>query len=263
MTVTTATSAHRAIMLRAARAEKHIFTEKLLAPTVSEAEEIIGMADEAGVALEVSLPRLYHGYTTAIMGELDKGRLGELTYCRIRLSHDGAIAGWLPDRFYDHTAAVGGALSDLGCHPAYLTQLFLGALPATVSATYASFTQRQVEDQAVVTLGYPGGAIGVIKQDFLSGDPFSIEMHGTTASLEYQSTEDGLRVRNTGSRHLAVAAGSSFDEPDPFSRWVNHIRDATRADDNLSKAVELTRLVSAANTAAATGTTVPYPIGAT
>jgi 1,5-anhydro-D-fructose reductase (1,5-anhydro-D-mannitol-forming) len=61
VTITTATSAHRAIMLRAALAGKHIFTEKLLAPTVDEAEEIIGMADGAGVALEVSLPRLHHG----------------------------------------------------------------------------------------------------------------------------------------------------------------------------------------------------------
>jgi predicted dehydrogenase len=66
VTVTAATSAHRAIMVRAAQAGKHIFTEKLLAPTVNEAEEIIGVADEAGVALVVSLPRLYHGYTSAI-----------------------------------------------------------------------------------------------------------------------------------------------------------------------------------------------------
>ena len=43
---------------------------------------------------------------------------------------------------------------------------------------------------------------------------------------------------------------------------MTHIRDGTRADDNLARAVELTRLVSAANTAAATGTTVRYPIGA-
>jgi hypothetical protein len=52
------------------------------------------------------------------------------------------------------------------------------------------------------------------------------------------------------------------DDPDAFSQWVRHIRAGTRADDNLTRAVELTRLVSAANTAAATGTTVRYPIGA-
>ena len=127
VTVTTATSAHHAIMLRAAQAGKHIFTEKLLAPTVTEAEEIIGVADEAGIVLVVSLPRLYHGYTRAIVEELEEERLGELTYCRIRLSHDGVdrrlAAGTL---LSTPAAAVGGALSDLGCHPVYLTQLFLG-----------------------------------------------------------------------------------------------------------------------------------------
>jgi 1,5-anhydro-D-fructose reductase (1,5-anhydro-D-mannitol-forming) len=261
VTVTTATTAHRSIMMRAGQAGKHIFTEKLLAPTVTEAEEIIGTADEARVALEVSLPWLYHGSTRAILEELDDGRLGELTYCRIRLSHDGAIAGWLPERFYDPAAAVGGALSDLGCHPVYLTQLFLGPLPASVSATYASFTKRQVEDHAVVTLAYPGGAIGVIETGFLSRDPFTIEMHGTRASLAYESTENLLRVRSAGTdtwESLSVPP----DEPDAFSRWVTHIQDGTRADDNLTRAIELTRLVSTANTAATTGTTVRYPFGA-
>jgi predicted dehydrogenase len=261
VTVTTATSAHHAIMLRAAEAGKHIFTEKLLAPTVAEAEEIIDAADKAGIAVMVSLPWLYHGYTRAIQDKLNEEQLGELTYCRIRLSHDGAIAGWLPERFYDPEAAIGGALSDLGCHPVYLTQLFLGAVPATVSATYASLTQRPVEDQAVVTLGYPGGAIGVIETGFLSRDPFTIEMHGTAASLAYESTGGALRLRDAGSdtwQSLAVPP----DDPDAVSQWVAHIRDGTRAEDNLTRAVELTRLVVAANTAAATGSTMSYRISA-
>ena len=123
----------------------------------------------------------FPGSTTdprAILEQLDDGRLGDLTFSRIRLSHDGAIAGWLPERFYDPATAVGGALSDLGCHPVYLTQLFLGTIPDTVSATYSFATKRQVEDQAVVTLGYPDGAIGVVETGFLSNDPFTIELQG-------------------------------------------------------------------------------------
>jgi 1,5-anhydro-D-fructose reductase (1,5-anhydro-D-mannitol-forming) len=46
------------------------------------------------------------------------------------------------------------------------------------------------------------------------------------------------------------------------SQWVAHIRDGTRAEDNLTRAVELTRLVVAANTAAATGSTMSYRISA-
>jgi predicted dehydrogenase len=261
VTVTAATTQHHSIMLRAAQAQKHIFTEKLLAPRVAEAEEIIGMADKAGVALVVSLPRLYHGYTRAILERLDAGQLGELSFCRIRLSHDGALAGWLPARFYDPTAAVGGALSDLGCHPAYLIQRLLGPTPATVNATYAYFTKRQVEDQAVVTLGYPGGAIGVVETGFLSRDPFTIDIHGTRSSLAYDSGANVLSMRSAGEDAWQPQPVPQ-DEPDPISRWVSHMRDGTRADDNLARAVELSRLVSAANAAAASGTTLGYPVDA-
>jgi 1,5-anhydro-D-fructose reductase (1,5-anhydro-D-mannitol-forming) len=261
VTVTSATTQHHPIMLRAIQAGKHIFTEKLLAPTVAEASEIVAAANDAGLVVVVSLPRLYHGYARAIVERLDDGRLGEPTFCRIRLSHDGAVAGWLPDRFYDPTAAVGGALSDLGCHPVYLTQLFLGTAPATVNATYASFTKRQVEDQAVVTVCYPGGAIGVVETGFLSRDPFTIEIHGTRCSVAYQSIENVLSMRSAGEDAWRPQP-MPRDEADPISQWVSHIQEGTRADDNLTRAVELTRLVSAANVAAASGTALRYSDGA-
>ena len=104
--ITTSTNVHRDLMVRAAKAGKHIFTEKVLAPTVPEAEEIVAAADDNGVKLVVSLPRLAHGYTQAIREVIDAGGLGQLTYGRVRLSHDGAIPrdgaeGWLPQRFFD------------------------------------------------------------------------------------------------------------------------------------------------------------------
>ena len=93
VTVTTETARHHEVMPRAAAAGKHIFTEKVLAPTVDEAEEIIAAADAHDVRLVVSLPRLSHGYTQAITDVLETGSLGRLTYARVRLSHDGACRG--------------------------------------------------------------------------------------------------------------------------------------------------------------------------
>jgi 1,5-anhydro-D-fructose reductase (1,5-anhydro-D-mannitol-forming) len=251
--VTTATSEHRDVMRKATRAGRHIFTEKLLAPTVAEAEEIIAAADQAGIALVVSLPRLYTGYTQAIRAVLDSGRLGRVSYCRVRLSHDGALnrgtePGWLPERFFEPAAAIGGALTDLGCHPVYLTQLFLGPDPDTVAATYRCVTGHAVEDHAVVTIGYADGAIGVIEAGFVSEDPFTIEIFGTHGHLRYSDA-------------AALLLGAFGDEkphplplpddgPDAFAQWVEHIAQHTRADDNLARAVALTRLVVAANAAA-------------
>lgn len=254
--ITTSTDVHRDVMVKAATAGKHIFTEKVLAPTVAEATEIIEAADANNVKLVVSLPRLAHGYTQAISEVIASGVLGRLTYGRVRLSHDGAIPrdgneGWLPQRFFDPKTAIGGALTDLGCHPIYLLQLFLGADPETVSATYRSVAGRGLEDNAVVTVGYPDQKVGVIEAGFASPNPFTIEVFGTDGSLSY--TDEGNVLRVAGNQ-LPVPDHN----PDPFAQWVDHITNGTRADDNLARAVELTRMVVAANEAAAQGTSIAY-----
>lgn len=250
VTITTSTDVHRDVIVRAAKAGKHVFTEKLLAPTVEECDEVIAACDAAGVALIVSLPRLYHGYTAAIRRELDAGRLGDVTYSRVRLSHDGAVAPWLPERFFDPETAIGGALTDLGCHPVYLTQLFLGAHPDTVGAVYRSLTGRAVEDHAVVTVGYPSQAIGVIEAGFVAGTPFTIDIAGTGGWLAYSDLEARLIAGGPAYGDETVELQVPEDSQDAFGQWVDHITAGTRADDNLARAVELTRLVVAANAAA-------------
>jgi 1,5-anhydro-D-fructose reductase (1,5-anhydro-D-mannitol-forming) len=256
--VTTATSMHTDVLLKAARSGKHIFTEKLLAPTVAECEEIIAAAAASEVALVVSLPRLYEASNLAIMRILADGELGRLTYSRVRLAHDGWVAGWLPERFGNPEEALGGALTDLGCHPAYLTRLFHGAPPQTVSASYARVTGRAVEDNAVVTAQFPGGALGVFEASLVTTPgAFTLELRGTQGSLLFGFGSETLLAKGThfgGQRwreiHVADAA------TDPFGQWVQHIRSKTTADKNLHAAVELTRIVAAANRSAALGTTV-------
>lgn len=258
VTVTTATVAHREVIGAAIGAGKHVFTEKLLAPTLAEAEDLLGLARAAGRQVVVSLPRLYHGYTTAVTDVIDSGTLGRLTYARVRLSHDGATRGWLPDRFFDPATAIGGALTDLGCHPVYLVQRFLGSTPTTVGATYRSLTGRAVDDHAVVTVGYDDGAIGVIEAGFVSSDPFTIEVFGTDGWLTYSDATRELLVDDaTGQSRHAVPVPA--DAPDAYDRWVTAIATGVEETDNLDRAVELTRLVVAANDAAAGMTVVGYP----
>ncbi len=252
VTITTETTAHQEVISKALAAGKHVFTEKLLAPTVEEAERLVAQAADAGLALVVSLPRLYHGYTLAIGDVLRSGDLGTITYARVRLSHDGAVhggdPGWLPDRFFDPVPSVGGALTDLGCHPVYLTQLFLGAEPRTVRAVYASVTGRAVEDHAVVTVGYDDGRIGVVEAGFVSGDAFTIDVHGTEGSVHY--TDDGGRLTHRRPDGRVEQLDVPADAPDAFAQWVRHAAAGTHATENLERAVDLTRLVVRANTAA-------------
>jgi 1,5-anhydro-D-fructose reductase (1,5-anhydro-D-mannitol-forming) len=250
VTVTAATTAHVEIIGKAIAAGKHVFSEKLLAPTVDGVDQLLDAAREAGVQVTVSLPRLSDGYTTALREVLDEGRLGRLTYSRVRLAHDGSTRDWLPARFYDPAEAIGGAFSDLAAHPCYLTQLILGTDVQVASATYTDMTGRGVEDNAVVTVTNPDGAIGVAETGFVTPtSPFSIEVQGTKGSLQYGLGADGSAMfvdTGDGPTPVHVPAGS----PMPFSLWVDAIRSGVPTTENLDRARALTAMVVAANAAA-------------
>ncbi len=257
--ITAETNAHTDVISRALAAGKHVFTEKLLAPTVEECERLLQQAEDAGLALVVSLPFLAERMTSGVRELVDSGALGQLTYVRVRMAHDGWVHGWLPERFADPVTAIGGALSDLGCHPLYLVQHLLGAEPSSVGATYTRVTGRNVEDNAVVTLAYDDGAIGVAEASFVTTPgAFALEVRGTEGSLLYGFGREALigKGGSLGEQWTEVELPAPAETP--MAQWLRRIRTGDADAGNGAAAVALTRLVQTANRAAATSTALPY-----
>ena len=255
--VTTPTLAHPEVIPAAASAGKHVFAEKVIAPTFSEAREVVARVEEAGVTFIVSLPRLYAGYSRAIREALAGGEIGEPTYLRVRVSHDGALPstasprGWLPERFFDPRQSAGGVTIDFGAHPLYLLAHMLG-IPDEVSATYGRFTGRAVEDHSVVSMLYPTGALGVAEASFLgSSAPLLVEAHGTEGSLLYDPS-GGLRTRRRSAERWS-AAQVSADGGSPFERWVELSSAGSTDPENVRAALELSALAESANLSAHEG----------
>jgi predicted dehydrogenase len=128
-------------------------------------------------------------------------------------------------------------------------------MPGSVSASYGRITGREVEDNAVVTLRYPSGALGVAEATFVGGySPFEIEAHGTKGSLLFGITDHALRL--CGERISGVEVGwvvkddLPVDLPSPFEQWVDHVRRGTPANENVRIATDLSALVEAANSSA-------------
>jgi len=255
--VTTPTTAHREVLLKAAQAGKHIFTEKVLTPSLREAEEIVSEVERAGVTLVVSLPRLYAGYTEAIKEALSKGTIGEVTYLRVRVAHNGALPtdenprGWLPDRFFDPKESAGGVAMDFGAHPLYLVSHLLG-MPEQLVSAYGRFTESPVEDNSVVVFRYPKGVLGLAEATFVGASmPFILEAHGTDGSLLYDP-DTGLRLR----RAVAERWEGVETPPDgrsPLERWVDLASRAKPYSENVQAALELNALAEAANLSAQKG----------
>jgi 1,5-anhydro-D-fructose reductase (1,5-anhydro-D-mannitol-forming) len=242
------TNTHRDIIVKAAKAGKHIFTEKVIAPTVLELNDIMSAVEEANVTFTISLPRLNDHYTSAIQDIINQGVLGQLTLVRSRLSHNGATAGWLPEHFFNLEQCGGGAFIDLGCHPMYLTRLFLG-MPEHVTATYGYVTGKDVEDNAVAVLAGPNGSIGIVEAGFVnSHSPFSIEIHGTEGTLFYGFPDDRIMLRsNLTDEKKWVEVNRGIQKASSFEQWVDHLKNGTKALDNIQLAKDLTILMEASN----------------
>jgi 1,5-anhydro-D-fructose reductase (1,5-anhydro-D-mannitol-forming) len=244
--VDTATSLHRQVIVAAARAGKQVFTEKVLAASTAEVEEILGEVDRAGVVLGVSLTRLSEPYAQAIADLVAGGVVGTVTSSRVRIAHTGALSGFLPEQFFRPDEALGGALLDLGAHPVYLSRLIHGCVPETVMAQLRHVTGQPLEDNAAVLLAYPGGALGVAEVSFVGASFTGIEVHGTEGSAVYNSADGRLLVRRSGRTDTWRDHPLPAALPSPFHQWVDAVRAGSSDRDNLVAAADLTRVLEAA-----------------
>lgn len=266
--VVTPTTKHTEVILAAAQAGKHIFTEKVLAATIKECHEIVAAVDAANVRLMVSLPRLNMAFAQKIQAIIQEDSIGTITSIRMRLAHNGALPteqapnGSLPAHFFNLEQSGGGALIDLGCHPMYLARWFLG-VPSCVSASFGYITGKEVEDHAVSILQYPNGTLAIVEAGFVNSySQFVVEVQGTEGCLTYSRNDNKLFVR--GSR-FEGDAGSGWqavtdmpaESPSAFEQWVTHIREGTTATENIQIALDLTRLMEASIISARSGTVCP------
>jgi len=181
--VNTATSMHYNVICAAARAGKHIFTEKVLAATAAEAHAIAQVVKESGVKFVISFPHRARPHNLFAKQVVEQGLLGDISLLRIRNAHNGASAGWLPPHFYSMADCGGGAMMDLGAHGMYLAAWLLGR-PKRIVSVFTHLTGKEVEDNAVAVMEFENGATAINETGFVtSNSPFSLELYGTEGSL--------------------------------------------------------------------------------
>ena len=258
--VTTPTDMHPDVMLRAAAAGKHIFTEKVLATTVAGAERVADAVATAGVAFCISFPRRCTPEILYARQALDEGLLGRVTALRVRIAHDGAVRDWLPEHFYDPTACGGGAMMDLGAHGMYLAHWLLGQ-PTRITSVFSTVTGRAVDDNAVSVMEFGGGAIAVNETSFASSGSYALEMDGTEGAYRMLSLAEGAQIR---SQHLDTDGWQAPPvlpeaRPKPVDQWIDACLDGTPVDFGMADAVALTQIMAAGYLADREGHTVTFP----
>ncbi len=242
----TPTTMHDEVLVKAADAGKHIFTEKALSTTVEGCEKISAAIKRNGVTFTISYPQLYNKPTKFIKEYIDSGKLGTVTTVRIRNAHSGVSNGWLPEYWFEEKDAGGGAMMDLGCHPMYQLAYLCGK-PKRISALFNSPLGSKVDENAVAIIEFENGIIGISETGFDSySSPHRLEVYGTDGTIIEENWNLKIKTRDT------AEISDSFIEPkadeadaSPINKFIDSCINQTGTPDGFDTeaAIKLTQLL--------------------
>lgn len=160
----TPNSAHARQAIAALGAGKHVVTDKVMAPTLAEADAMIAAAGKSGRMLSVFQNRRWDGDYLTLRKLLADGTMGELRSLELAWHGFGMWGGWR-----SRAEDAGGKLLDVGAH---LVDQALQLFPQTIRSVYArmhhDFPQFTAESQAHVIITFEGGLTAIVDTSSLS-----------------------------------------------------------------------------------------------
>ena len=241
------TTDHGKVMVAAANAKKHIFTEKALATTVSECKLIADAVAKNGVKFCISYPQLTESLIQYAKKVIDEGLLGRVSYCHIRNSHDGTLVGRQKPFWFDVTKTGGGAMMDLGCHPMYQASYLFGK-PKRISSTFnTSYCPPPSEDNAVSVIEFENNIIAVIETSFIT--PYlrkSFEIIGSEGAIaRYEDNIIRMRSNKINNDGWLIIDEKKLPSPLPMPLriWLDGIIDGKPIPFDTARGTALSELL--------------------
>lgn len=222
--VCTPSGAHLEPALAAVTAGKHVIVEKPLEITTERARQLIGAAEDAGVALATVFMSRFADANAYVKQAVDAGRLGTL------LQGNAYVPWYRTQAYYDSgawrgTRALdgGGALMNQAIHQVDLLLWMMG--PAHEVSAYAATLAHErieVEDTLVASLRFENGALGQISAatSLWPGRPKALEVYGSEGlAVVHDDVLVDWRTRSGGdaeresvmAAHGGQATGGSSD----------------------------------------------------
>ncbi|RKY02694.1 hypothetical protein DRP77_07490 [Candidatus Poribacteria bacterium] len=244
---------HREVVLAALRAGKHVYCEKPLATSLSEAAEMVEEVRKSGIIHRIGFQNRYSPAIMRAKMLIDEGFLGEPLSFRAGYLHPGYVDPNRPMSWrLDLRKSGGGALFDLGSHVIDLIGYLLGEYRSIFAALHTFIKRRpiapgsneyaevRVDDLALLQARMKSGAMGTIEASRVatgSNDDLYLEIHGTEGAIRWSLMEPnwlyiydarapseplggmrGFRRVETVGRY----PGSRFPSPKSPIGWLRH-----------------------------------------
>jgi UDP-N-acetyl-2-amino-2-deoxyglucuronate dehydrogenase len=192
----------------AARAGKHVISEKPMAISLEDADALVKECDDAGVQLFVVKQNRLNPAIQLLKHAIDRGRFG-----RIYLANT-TVRWTRPQEYYDQAPwrgtweFDGGAIMNQASHYVDLIQWLVGPVESVIAKTATLARHIEAEDTGVAVLKFRSGALGVIEVTMLTY-PKNLE-----GSITILGEKGSVKVGGTAVNRVEHWTFADYDDDD-------------------------------------------------
>ncbi|SRR5579871_152113 len=215
---------HAEYTVRAARAGKHVLSEKPMANTVRECEQMVAACKQAQRKLMIAYRCRYQGTHLRAVQICHDGSIGDLRFIEATFGFNIAKGEWRLTK----KLAGGGPLMDVGIYCLNACRYLTGEEPRSLSASSSVVSPdgrfTEVEENVFWNMRFPSGVVATCATSYGSNCGNFFKAVGTKGWVQMDPaySYDGLRFK----AHLA--AGLDIDtpvddaSPKQFTREADH-----------------------------------------
>jgi UDP-N-acetyl-2-amino-2-deoxyglucuronate dehydrogenase len=206
--IATPSGLHPAQGVKAAKAGKHVISEKPMAISLSAADQMVQACDEAGVHLFVVKQNRLNPAIQLLRRAVDRGRFG-------RIYMANATVRWArPQEYYDQAPwrgtweFDGGAFMNQASHYVDLIQWLVGPVESVMAKTATMARRIEAEDSGAAVLKFRNGALGVLEVTMLT---YPRNLEGSITLIGETGT---VKIGGTAVNKVETWQFSTYDDDD-------------------------------------------------
>ncbi|OED30608.1 Gfo/Idh/MocA family protein [Methanosphaera sp. WGK6] len=228
---------HHDVVMRAIEAGKNVLVEKPVASKLSEAEEMINAAEDAGVILATGHVERFNPAVRVAKRLLDEGAIGEV------VTANSKRLGPYPPRIRDVGVAI-----DLAIHDIDIFNYLFESKADTVYANMSSKLKNcEFEDHAEIMTKYESGVLSILETNWLT--PYKKRQLNITGlegiiSVDYGNQTVTLYQENNHVEHIKVENKEPLKEE--LRSFVNAVQTKKQPEVTGTDGYEALRIVDAA-----------------
>jgi UDP-N-acetyl-2-amino-2-deoxyglucuronate dehydrogenase len=260
--------------IAAARAGRHVLTEKPMAISLAAADDLVQACDAAAVHLFVVKQNRLNPAIQLLRRAVDKGRFGRI------YSANTTVRWTRPQEYYDAEPwrgtweFDGGAFMNQASHYVDLMQWLVGPVESVMAKTATQARRIEAEDSGVALLKFRSGALGIIEVTVLTyprnlegsitilGEKGSVKVGGTAVNrvdtwlfAEYDDDDKLVEAANTNPPNVY-----GFGHEGYYRNVLKVLRGDARPDTDGRAGRKSLELILGIYESAKTGREVPIPL---